>query len=1167
MKKMPGKLVFVVFFLISSAFFAQDLNEKWQNIQNNFSAEEFRSVIDSLPGFISELKDSENKSNLLVAYYYMAVSLFRTNSFVSADSFFTKAKYLAEELGLIRNYDEVASSQVALYNKKIKESQNGDRSFLNYLLSRFTGIIDVLKNQELRAVAYYQAGEYYRQADNPGLAISCYQNSRDALAASGTKNDALEKSLNNILTELALTSGSESLQDFADTSSSYFQVALKVALDEEAAGNLRQSLKLFDNLQQSVYGENDFALAVDIMKKRYDLTARLGESDRMTDSVFAFLETERTKAEKLDLKFLELQKLYILANLNSGNLRSAIDEITRMEQSIYDSVVVENYLPYFLYLRGDFSYLVADYDLAIEYYNRALKSRGVFREAEEMAILNNLGLAYYRSGNYGESNAVFEQLLSEAMERRDFFYAIQAKINSGIVDFKQEQFDKAIDKFRSAAGLAKNNSLYELELICSIRSGEVYQIQGFTKAADAVFAEIKRNYNKINNPYQKISALSSIANNERMNQRIGDALAYLRDAYELADSNNIKNSLYSLALSIADLYFLSDSASKALEYYTLASEKILNSSDLSDKMMLMIKQAKCRFILGEYDNAKNILLATFKEFLPENEKNITAPKEKNISNIFLYTQCLTEYSYILFAEGQLNNDFGKIFQSYEHVKYAIDLLTQNYFTSLLQKDKTNEISKNLESFQLFIDIAMYLSAQTKDIKYVREAFNFSEKSRAQQFVEELGTQLASRLKDSSMKPVSDMTKKFLQQPEDKINTFELASSDENYSNLTRGLKVTKDTLKNYNRIQDAYDKVLDELNENKSKTTELISVNTLSLSSIQSFLKENEVIINYFVNPSQTYAFLISKNDFQGKTIEIEKGEVENLVEKFRQELLSQESESYQTIARQLYALFIGPLESFIDGKKVLIIPSGKLHNLPFGALMRGAKFMTEIYNFSIMPNASSIQFLVDKNSDIREQTTSILAVGNPSNDFTNPLPGAENEVKELKTYFPDIKILIGEEASEALIKSHLPKYNIVHFACHGLFNMDYPLFSALALSPDQYDDGKLEVHELYNIYLPKTRLVVLSACETGLAQIKKNDDMVGLVRGFLFAGVPEVIASLWKVDDEATSMLMNNFYLYFSQGFPFSESLRKAQTDLINSPSFRHPFYWAAFVLNGKGN
>ena len=119
----------------------------------------------------------------------------------------------------------------------------------------------------------------------------------------------------------------------------------------------------------------------------------------------------------------------------------------------------------------------------------------------------------------------------------------------------------------------------------------------------------------------------------------------------------------------------------------------------------------------------------------------------------------------------------------------------------------------------------------------------------------------------------------------------------------------------------------------------------------------------------------------------------------------------------------------------------------------------------------------------------------------------------------------------------------------------------AIALSKDDTSDGRLKVGKLYSMRLDAD-LVTLSACETGLGKVANGDDVVGLTRGFLYAGASTIVASLWKVDDQATAQLMNQFYQRLKSGDK-REALRQAQ--LETSRQFSHPYFWAAFQLTGN--
>jgi CHAT domain-containing protein len=138
----------------------------------------------------------------------------------------------------------------------------------------------------------------------------------------------------------------------------------------------------------------------------------------------------------------------------------------------------------------------------------------------------------------------------------------------------------------------------------------------------------------------------------------------------------------------------------------------------------------------------------------------------------------------------------------------------------------------------------------------------------------------------------------------------------------------------------------------------------------------------------------------------------------------------------------------------------------------------------------------------------------------------------------------------------------IIHLAAHGGYNSANPLYSAIYLGASGDQDGLLEVHEIYSLDLSATDLVVLSACETNVGKLSAGDEVVGLTRAFFFTGTPTVIASLWNVDDEATSILMKSFYSHLQAGTGKAEALRQAQIEVREE--YPSPYYWAAFVLSG---
>jgi CHAT domain-containing protein len=234
------------------------------------------------------------------------------------------------------------------------------------------------------------------------------------------------------------------------------------------------------------------------------------------------------------------------------------------------------------------------------------------------------------------------------------------------------------------------------------------------------------------------------------------------------------------------------------------------------------------------------------------------------------------------------------------------------------------------------------------------------------------------------------------------------------------------------------------------------------------------------------------------------------------------------------------------------------LHYLPFAALRSAAgRWLIEDYALSTVPSASVLKYLAGKGAAPGSRT---LAIGNPDVGAALNLRWAEREARLVAQRRLETTLLVRGEATEARTKALLPAAGLVHFATHDELNEDEPLSSALLLTPGEGEDGRLEVRELFGLEL-SARLVVLSACETGLGKLSRGDELVGLQRAFLYAGTPAVITTLWKVDDRASYELVRVFYEQVGVA-DAAAALRQAQRATLQA--FPHPFAWAAFGLTG---
>ena len=257
----------------------------------------------------------------------------------------------------------------------------------------------------------------------------------------------------------------------------------------------------------------------------------------------------------------------------------------------------------------------------------------------------------------------------------------------------------------------------------------------------------------------------------------------------------------------------------------------------------------------------------------------------------------------------------------------------------------------------------------------------------------------------------------------------------------------------------------------------------------------------------------------------------------------------------------IHPLLADLNGSKVIIAPHGVLHYVPFAALSDGEGYLVDRFSVRLIPSASTLVYL---RTDQPKKLGKLLALGNPDlGSRALDLPNAQVEAVTIAAMFPDSRALVRAEASKSAVKELANGFLMLHFATHGRFDANAPLSSGLYLAKGSAPEGVLRVSDLYSLRWD-VDLVTLSACETGIGKVANGDDVIGLTRGFLYAGARSIVASLWSVDDAATAHLMGSFYRNLSTNDK-REALRLAQIETRRQ--YPEPWFWAAFNILGRAD
>jgi CHAT domain-containing protein len=340
----------------------------------------------------------------------------------------------------------------------------------------------------------------------------------------------------------------------------------------------------------------------------------------------------------------------------------------------------------------------------------------------------------------------------------------------------------------------------------------------------------------------------------------------------------------------------------------------------------------------------------------------------------------------------------------------------------------------------------------------------------------------------------------------------------------------------------------------------------LTLGEIQARLPEQVELIQYAVLPDRLAIWTLSKTRFDLLQKQISAVELEKKVAEYQTLIVARGApDDIRRAGRELYDLLIPP--DVDRGKQVCLSPDKSLHQLAFATLVSDAgKYLLEDQVLFYAPSASILVLATEKaQAKAQVADESLLSVGNPDFDREeNPnlpdLQDAEAEATAIAGMYKDPTELLSSGATKEKFLLSFANVEVVHFAGHFVANPQSPANSKLLFA-----GGELRSSELGSYHLPKAKLVVMSACETGFERYNKSEGAIGIARTLLALGAPLVLASQWKVDSEPTKDLMIAFHRNRKQnGMTSAEGLRRAQLGMLGNDATKAPFYWAAFSLFG---
>ncbi|MCG9889725.1 MAG: CHAT domain-containing protein [Thermosynechococcaceae cyanobacterium MS004] len=820
----------------------------------------------------------------------------------------------------------------------------------------------------------------------------------------------------------------------------------------------------------------------------------------------------------------------------------------------------------------------------------------------------------------GESDALFEIAnIFNAWDRKQealnyYNLALEKQRQIGVRLKEAQTLDAMGDLYQSMGA-------YQLSLVSYNMALALYRNRGFLSNQNIVLGSIVRVHTLMDNPVQgldvaqnqllplaeltgnrflKISALYTIAD---IHRRLGDhenALKALNDSQsqDLLGAGDEDDTYRSYAL------FRFGATYQAMKDFSKAQEALEKSVDLSRKLGIKEDEARRLSELGKlYDDWQKPVEAqkAYEQALPLFQKLKFRLDE-------------ADTLWLIANSKRKQGDLDSALKQIEAAIKIIEDIRQDVSSSEL---RTSFLASRQGYYKIKIRILMELHKQQPSKGYDALALETSERSRARTLLDLL-TESRVNIRQGVSPQLLDREQTLLRQlTAVEKRRAELVTNQVNSAERTALDQETSALLAQYKEAQA-------QIKSNSPRYAALTQPQPLTLKQIQQqVLDDDTILLEYSLGEEQSYLWAVTKAGITSYVLP-NRAEIERASKRFNSQIANSNNvKSLGEISESVAfsKMLLGSVADQLGQKRLVIVSDGALQFTPFSALPNPSSTDSSspiplVINHEIihLPSASTLSLIRQDLKDRKPAAKSIAIFANPIFSSNDPrvaqkptliaatpspssnldlklieqknlqqsakdrgislvaLPGTQQEADQILKLLPDPDHYTAFDlnANKANATSpSLAQYRIVHFATHGILDTTNPERSSIALSlvdaQGKPQDGFLRLNDIFNLNLP-AELVVLSACQTGSGKEVRGEGLVGLTRGFMYAGAPRVLVSLWNVSDESTPELMTVFYeAMLKRNLPPAAALRAAQIQLWKSQKWQAPYHWAAFTLQGE--
>jgi CHAT domain-containing protein len=875
-----------------------------------------------------------------------------------------------------------------------------------------------------------------------------------------------------------------------------------------------------------------------------------------------------------------------------SNARSALDIGRRLRNREIEAAALGN-VAEALSGKGKMEEAGAYQQQALEIWRELNNTRG-------QAIASTaLGFYYRNLGKPERALRSYVEALSLARHANDRSVETLALISFANFERKCGRHQEALDLYATAKRIAEQIGDQTAQGTILGGMGNIHFEMGNTEQALHYLEETTKIMERTGSQWGTAEAKLELGRIHRSLDNKDQARRYLLEALDLSRSIRMPRLESATFRALGQVYDALGDTATALESYKSALKLTRRKEDQREEAYTLNYIGQTYENLNQHDRA----LAHYNSALVLSRKSADQAGE-----------ALT-----LFNLAHLKRDRGNLREAKRHIEAAVAIVESQRTNVSSHALRTSYLAHVRNIYELNVNILMRLHNESPASGFNVEAFAISEKARVRSFLESV-REARANVRDG-VDPVLLSKEKQLNEA---INTkaqlhvqLLAAKRTDEAANVSKELDTLVAELAH----------VRGQIRQASPRLATLSTPDLLNLKEVQQRVLDDEtVLLEFVLGDDRSYVWVVTRTGYSSyelpgrAEIEASARRFHNLITGYQPiagEPTAARVERQQKIEAELPAeiallseLVLGPLAGELNKRRLLIVGDGALQYVPFQLLRAPGSEDGLISKHVILnsPSASLDAFLKEEAARRQRPVNEVAVLADPVFEADDPRLKSRsrttpvNETLKIRQLLRDVGIspdgveiprLIASKAEadgimaavvpasaglkalgfaanrERVFSPELATYRILHFATHGIINSERPELSGIVLSlfdsEGRSQDGFVRLHEIYNLRLAAD-LVVLSACSTGLGKDVRGEGMIGLTKGFMSAGASGVIASLWKVDDDATAELMKNFYEgMFQKGLRPATALREAQLAMSKQKRWQSPYYWAGFVIQGQ--